>query len=67
MLFAGLGGPVMNTTTSNLSLNERIGFLIALLAMISVVVASNYLVQFPVNILLGGLNLADLLTWGAFT
>ena len=36
-------------------------------AMALVVVASNYLVQFPVNIVLGPLDLADLLTWGAFT
>ena len=35
--------------------------------MAAVVVASNYLVQFPVNFTLGPLNLADLLTWGAFT
>lgn len=40
---------------------------IAILAMASVVVASNYLVQFPVHGVLGGINLADLLTWGAFT
>ncbi|AKI03218.1 hypothetical protein IMCC20628_04549 [Hoeflea sp. IMCC20628] len=33
----------------------------------AVVVASNFLVQFPVDFTLGGLNLADLLTWGAFT
>ncbi|WP_068084057.1 VUT family protein [Polycladidibacter stylochi] len=36
-------------------------------AMTAVVVASNYLVQFPVHATLGSLNLADLLTWGAFT
>ena len=36
-------------------------------AMCAVVVASNYLVQFPVQATLGGVNLADLLTWGAFT
>ncbi len=40
-------------------------------AMCMVVVSSNYLVQFPVNASLsttsGTLNLADLLTWGAFT
>lgn len=36
-------------------------------AMALVVVASNVLVQFPVQGELGGLNLADLLTWGAFT
>jgi len=40
---------------------------IAVLAMASVVVASNFLVQFPVQATLGGVNLADLLTWGAFT
>jgi hypothetical protein len=36
-------------------------------AMAAIVVASNYLVQFPVDARLGALNLADLLTWGAFT
>ena len=35
--------------------------------MAAVVVASNFLVQFPVDFTLGALNLADLLTWGAFT
>jgi len=35
--------------------------------MAAVVVASNYLVQFPVDYAVGALNLADLLTWGAFT
>ncbi|MBO0346634.1 VUT family protein [Roseibium sp. CAU 1637] len=40
---------------------------IAILAMASVVVASNYLVQFPVHGSLAGINLADLLTYGAFT
>jgi len=40
---------------------------IAVLAMASVVVASNFLVQFPVQATLGGVSLADLLTWGAFT
>lgn len=35
--------------------------------MALIVVASNYLVQFPVNVLIGEYNLADLLTWGAFT
>ncbi len=35
--------------------------------MVLVVVASNFLVQFPVNARIGSLNLADLLTWGAFT
>lgn len=36
-------------------------------AMAVVVVASNYLVQFPVNATVAGFNLADLLTFGAFT
>jgi uncharacterized PurR-regulated membrane protein YhhQ (DUF165 family) len=38
---------------------------ICLMALI--VVASNYLVQSPVNFMIGDYNLADLLTWGAFT
>jgi hypothetical protein len=36
-------------------------------AMALVVVASNVLVQFPVQGSLGGVALADVLTWGAFT
>lgn len=42
-------------------------YAIAILAMAIVVVASNYLVQFPVEHVLAGVNLADTLTWGAFT
>lgn len=42
-------------------------FAIAITAMAIVVVASNFLVQFPVQGALGSINLADLLTWGAFT
>ena len=54
---AGRGRQVMKNNT-----------LIALIAaMISIVVASNYLVQFPVQVTIGGYNLADILTWGAFT
>lgn len=41
--------------------------LIAVAAMAAVVVASNILVQYPVEGTLGALQLADLLTWGAFT
>ena len=37
------------------------------LAMAIVVVASNVLVQFPVQGQLGAVSLADILTWGAFT
>ncbi len=36
-------------------------------AMVAVVAASNYLVQFPVQYHFGTINLADILTWGAFT
>lgn len=36
-------------------------------AMCAVVALSNYLVQFPVQLIIGGVNLADLWTWGAFT
>lgn len=46
-------------------LNPRVALAIA--GMILVVSASNYLVQFPVIAEIGALNLADLLTWGAFT
>ncbi|MEO9457640.1 MAG: VUT family protein [Lentilitoribacter sp.] len=35
--------------------------------MAFIVVASNHLVQFPINFTIGEYNLADLLTWGAFT
>lgn len=42
-------------------------FILAIFAMAVVVAASNFLVQFPVQAQLGGINLADLLTWGAFT
>ncbi|WP_417670118.1 queuosine precursor transporter [Roseibium sp.] len=42
-------------------------FAIAVAAMATVVVASNFLVQFPVSGMLGAINLADILTWGAFT
>lgn len=45
--------------------NKSMIFLVA--AMIAIVVASNYLVQFPVQWTIGGYNLADILTWGAFT
>mgnify|MGYP003886106605 CR=1 FL=1 len=40
---------------------------IAIFAMAVVVVASNFLVQFPVQQVIAGVNLADILTWGAFT
>lgn len=41
--------------------------LAAIAAMVVVVAASNILVLYPLNVQLGSVNLADLLTWGAFT
>ena len=40
---------------------------VAVMAMVVVVTASNILVQYPVQFDLGPLHLADILTWGAFT
>lgn len=42
-------------------------FLVAVAAMVAVIAASNILVQFPVNVTLGGVHIGDILTWGAFT
>jgi len=42
-------------------------FMAALAAMVVVVAASNILVLYPLQAHLGSVNLADLLTWGAFT
>ncbi|MGB7432758.1 MAG: queuosine precursor transporter [Ahrensia sp.] len=42
-------------------------WLIFVCAMCAVVAASNVLVQYPVMATIGSFNLADLLTWGAFT
>lgn len=42
-------------------------FLAAVAAMVVVVAASNILVLYPFAVQLGPVNLADLLTWGAFT
>lgn len=38
-----------------------------MLAMAAVVVLSNVLVQFPVELALGSIQLSEILTWGAFT
>lgn len=40
---------------------------VAVAAMVAVVAASNFLVQFPVAAVIGPLDLAEILTWGAFT
>jgi len=45
----------------------RMRFSLAVLAMIAVVATSNYLVQFPVQGTVGGVELGNILTWGAFT
>ena len=42
-------------------------FVAAVAAMVAVVAASNFLVQYPVAVQLGPVNLGDILTWGAFT
>jgi len=42
-------------------------YIIAVAAMAAIIAGSNYLVQFPVHMHLGALNLADLLTYAAFT
>ena len=42
-------------------------FAAAVLAMVVVVTASNILVQFPLRVSLGPVDIADILTWGAFT
>ncbi|HEY9011026.1 MAG TPA: queuosine precursor transporter [Devosia sp.] len=41
--------------------------LAAIAAMVVIVTASNILVLYPLQLQLGPINLADLLTWGAFT
>lgn len=46
---------------------SRRATVLATAAMVAVVVASNVLVQYPVDGSLGRVALADVLTWGAFT
>jgi queuosine precursor transporter len=48
-------------------MTRQIELSLFLLAMILVIVASNILVQYPVGGVLAGINLADILTYGAFT
>ncbi|WP_127144145.1 VUT family protein [Pelagibacterium montanilacus] len=42
-------------------------FALAVLAMAVVVTVSNILVQYPLQVRLAGIDLAEILTWGAFT
>jgi uncharacterized PurR-regulated membrane protein YhhQ (DUF165 family) len=37
------------------------------LAMTAIVAVSNYLVQFPIDLMLGSIDLKEILTWGALT
>lgn len=46
---------------------SRIVMGVSIAAMAAVVVLSNVLVQYPFAFRLGGLDLADILTWGAFS
>lgn len=46
---------------------SQIALLTSVAAMAAVVVLSNVLVQYPFAVRLGSLDLADLLTWGAFS
>ena len=58
----------MNPTAT--SRNERLrltGILGGIAAMAAIVALSNFLVQFPLQVRIGPVNLADLLTWAAFT
>ena len=48
-------------------MRNPIKYLILIAAMCAVVATSNYLVQFPVNYSFAKFNLADILTWAAFT
>ena len=48
-------------------LARKQGFLIAVAAMAAVVLLSNILVQHPLALRVGQLDLANLLTWGAFS
>ena len=69
----------MNEPVSSVSMTEgaapgtpaggipRSAWFTAIAAMVLVVVSSNIAVQYPVQLTIGGLDLADLLTWGAFT
>lgn len=55
------------TATSKGIARSSVGIAVAVASMAVVVVLSNVLVQYPFAHTLGRLNLADLLTWGAFS
>jgi queuosine precursor transporter len=53
--------------TQGKKMRKAKSYLPFIVAMCAVVALSNYLVQFPVQASFGGINIADILTWGAFT
>ena len=57
----------MGRLTSLPNTGRSIGIAVAVAAMAAVIVLSNVLVQHPFAFTLGRLNLADVLTWGAFS
>ncbi len=51
----------------NIRIKTASAMMVAVAAMAMVVLLSNVLVQYPVQVRMGGYNFADLLTWGAFS
>jgi uncharacterized PurR-regulated membrane protein YhhQ (DUF165 family) len=66
---AGRSAPISPSTVRGTAAGgvPRSAWIAAIAAMVVVVVASNVLVQYPVDLRVGGFDLADLLTWGAFS
>lgn len=62
-----LAGRVETALGASVGGVPRSAWISAIGAMVLVVCASNVLVQYPVEARIGGLDLADLLTWGAFS
>ena len=59
---------MQNASPARLSERTRLrGIIAGIGAMTAIVAVSNFLVQFPVQAKIGPVNLADLLTWAAFT
>lgn len=62
-LFISLAGGI--TQGKKMQITKSIYLFVV--AMTAVVAASNYLVQFPVEMMLGSIDLKEILTWGALT
>ncbi len=59
---------MQNVTPSHVSEKSRVrGIIAGVVAMTVIVAVSNFLVQFPVHARVGPIDLANLLTWAAFT